>query len=547
MNDNAAVRWGFVSEIYEEGVKKRKAETLACLPARYASLHKEGRLHIHDLEAFGKVYNCCIPDIHAYMKNRGDDARSQSGKIQSIFSAYKAIIMDLGASQSGGIAFANFDQELSDFFDEFGIIPSHDNLEFVRDTIKDFIFWLNRTKTRYNREPYYVSLNVGLSVTKWGREVLRSLLTGLHEIDPTYTRPNIIFKTCDALNGQPGTPNHDLYQLALKTTAKRMIPTYLLLDSEPNRDCDFAELALMGCRTRVYQNENGRSISSGRGNLACVSINLPSLALEDANVIRFFNNLDALMEDAIEILKLRCETFRENGKTDFVLENQIWAECGSTDDMIKNGTLSVGFIGLAETVEILAGEKMHKSMRAATLAMDIVKKMRRTMDDRRYSERLNYSLLASPGEMISGRFCAIDKKLYNHRIHEKGFYTNSFHIEVDSHVPLLEKIRFEGKFHALCNGGSITYVEFREAPAMNIQALEDAVYFAQQHGVSYLGFNFPLDICRNCSNTGTFDSCPSCGSAHVKRLRRVSGYVEDLDYFTAGKQAEVNKRCPNGI
>lgn len=547
MNHNAAVRNGFVSDIFEEGVKKRKEDILANLPNRYTTLHKEGRLHIHDLEAFGDVYNCCIPDVYPYMKNRSHDARTQSGKIQSIFSAYKSLIMDLGSSQSGGIAFANFDQELSDFFDYLDVKLSNQTVEFVNDAMMDFLQWLNRTKTRYNREPYYVSLNMGLSITKWGRAILRSLLECLYRMDLADTRPNIIFKTCNAINGSPCAPNYDLYRLALQVTAKRMIPTYLLLDSEPNKQCDRANLSLMGCRTRVYQNENGRPTSVGRGNIACVSLNLPRIAIEHPDKQEFSSNLDRLMNEAIDILNIRCDMFRRSGRVDFVLQNRLWDDCQSIDDMIRRGTLSVGFIGLAETVETLTGQKMHESEKAGELAWNIIRQMRFIIDGHRHSERLNYSLLASPGEMISGRFCTKDKHLYESNIHKKCFYTNSFHLEVDSHVSIFDKIRFEGKFHSLCNGGAITYVELKEAPIMNIQALADAISYAQQHGISYLGFNFPLDICKDCGNSGTFDSCSICGSQQIRRLRRVSGYVEDLDYFTPGKQAEVGQRCSNDM
>ena len=159
--------------------------------------------------------------------------------------------------------------------------------------------------------------------------------------------------------------------------------------------------------------------------------------------------------------------------------------------------------------------------------------------------RLNFSLLATPGEMISGRFCNIDKEIYNHKIHEKNFYTNSFHVDVDSRIPLLEKIQYEAPFHLLCNGGCITYVELYSAPFNNILALLDVIEYAEKVGISYLGFNYPLDICNVCGETGTFDECKCCGSRDIKRIRRVSGYLEDFNYFTIGKKAEVIKRKAN--
>jgi ribonucleoside-triphosphate reductase len=147
--------------------------------------------------------------------------------------------------------------------------------------------------------------------------------------------------------------------------------------------------------------------------------------------------------------------------------------------------------------------------------------------------------------MLSGRFCEIDKEIFHHSVHKKNYYTNSFHIDVNAGIPLLEKIEKEGPFHALCNGGCITYVELRSAPLTNILALFDAVQYAEISGVSYMGFNYPLDICNQCGANGTFDKCPECGSIDIKRIRRVSGYLEELDYFTKGKTAEAKERRAN--
>ena len=179
------------------------------------------------------------------------------------------------------------------------------------------------------------------------------------------------------------------------------------------------------------------------------------------------------------------------------------------------------------------------------LGYEIVRKLREHVDYLRSDIGLNFSLLATPGEQISGRFAEADKKKFKHPVLEKGFYTNSFHAEVDSGLSIYDKLRLEGKFHALCNGGSISYVEFNDAPMENIEALEDLVAYASAQGVSYLGMNFPLDICRECGRKGTFDDCPACGSKNIRRIRRVSGYLEDLDYFTSGKKREVAKRRAN--
>jgi ribonucleoside-triphosphate reductase len=207
--------------------------------------------------------------------------------------------------------------------------------------------------------------------------------------------------------------------------------------------------------------------------------------------------------------------------------------------------LSIGFIGLSEVIEILTGEKYYSSKKNHTIALGIVQHMKQVVD--RYSEdmNLNFTLLASSGEYISGRLPSIDRNYFDHGILEKEFYTNSFHVDVDSCLNPLEKIRLEGPFHIYANGGCISYVEFSSAPLNNTEAVNEVIEAGIVTGVNYLGVNFPLDNCRICGELGTFDDCPKCGSKDIFRIRRVSGYLEELGFFTAGKKAEVVHRIPN--
>jgi ribonucleoside-triphosphate reductase len=326
-----------------------------------------------------------------------------------------------------------------------------------------------------------------------------------------------------------------------------MIPTYLLTDSEANKKCIPEKLGIMGCRTRVYNNINGPETSIGRGNIANISINLPRISLEAADVKDFFAKLENIMYKTSQLLILRANTMnsRDNNYLQYTFNHKIWTSVNNIEDMLKQGTLSIGFIGLSETVEVLTGKKYFDSQEAYDLGLQIIRFMREYTDKLRVQYKANFSLLATAGEMISGRFCQIDKKIYNAKIQQKGFYANSFHVPVDSSVSLFKKINLEAPFHKLCNGGCITYVEFHSAPLSNTLALEDAIHYAEKQGVSYLEFNYPLDICNNCGNIGTFDLCTKCGSDNIKRIRRVSGYLEDLSYFTDGKIAEEKNRKAN--
>lgn len=544
--DNAAIRFNFVSELYQRGVEKEKQRVLNSLNEDEAHLHQNGDLHIHDLEGYGKIYNCCTPNLQSWLSSDTHFSNaSLYGKIIGIFESLKSLITMLATNQTGGIGFSNFDQDIAKILYVSTIEFRRDTTAFLGECMREFIRWINTTYTRYCREPYYLTLNIGLDTSEWGREISRTLLQEFINSPSSYSRPNIVFKTRRSVNGS-GAPNYDLFQLALHCTAQRMIPTYLLMDSVVNQNCAPDKLAIMGCRTRVYDNCNGETGSIGRGNIACVSVNLPRIALKTSNLDQFFMTLNMILNYAEKLLLKRAETMREQGDRylHFVIDHHLW-NTSDVSDMIMQGTLSIGFIGISECVEILTGYKPFENSQSQFFALQIVKHIRDTIDAYRDDTGLNFSVLGSPGEMLSGRFCSLDKERYPHSVQEKGFYTNSFHVNVDAGVSIYRKIELEAPFHMICNGGCITYIELEAAPLKNTLALEDCIEFAVQKGISYLGFNFPYDLCRQCGALGTFDNCPSCGSNDIKRLRRVSGYLEELSHFTKGKSAEANMRKAN--
>lgn len=546
-NENAAQRINFVSEIYQKGIEDEKKRILESINPRYSVLHKKGYIHIHDLESYGKVYNCSMPNVMQDFFFEDCTKISDHTKICQIFNYYKSLIINLGIEQSGGIGFGNFDLEINFICKELKIRYSTSNIEFFRENIREFIKWINTNKTRYCREPYYLSFNIGLCTESWGRKTTEFILQEFYESPLMYTRPNIIFKVNNKINSNNTSRNYNLYQLALKCTAKRMIPTYLLTDSIVNKEINPENIAIMGCRTRVFQNINGEETAIGRGNIAYVSLNLPRLSLESKSIEDFYINLNELMIVAAELLKDRKEQIIESkGKyLSYARKSNVWGNNTSLKDMINSGTLSIGFIGLAEAVEVLTSNKIYENKNSLKLSYEIIKYMRLFVDTQREKYQLNYSLLATPGEMISGRFCEIDKNLFNHSIQQKEFYTNSFHVEVNSRISLFDKIDIEAPFHKFCNGGCITYIELKAAPLDNILGLMDSVEYAIQKGISYLGFNYPLDICNTCGASGTFDICNNCGSSDIKQIRRVSGYLEDCNYFTKGKKAEIKVRKAN--
>lgn len=545
--ENAAERKCFASSVYEEGVKNTKYMILNNLPSKYRELHINGDIHIHDLEGFNSVNNCCTPQLREYFKKYALESTDDFGKILETFEKIKVLITNIANCQTGGIGFGNIDLDIAKLFDVSCIEYNSINIKVLHTVIHNFIVWINEVRTRFCRENYYLTINLGLAVSEWGREVTKAFLQEFMNSKIHFVKPNIVFKVHSKINSVKGTANYDLYLLAQTCTVKRMIPTYLLCDSDTNKKCVPEKLNIMGCRTRVYDNINGEVGSIGRGNIANVSINLPRLALKNKNYNDFKNALKELIFECYGLLMLRKEALI-NGYGEFqnyIFNERLWHDVWSINEMTKQGTYSIGFIGLSETVEVLTGQKYYENESSVQLGMDIVKYMRSCVDLLKNANQINFSLLATPGELISGRFCELDRQQYPHVIQEKGFYTNSFHVNVDSQLSIVDKIRIEGPFHQYCNGGSICYLEFASALLNNIEAIDDALKIAETNGVSYIGFNYPLDICEECGYAGTYDICPACGSSSIRRIRRVSGYLEDVTYFTNGKKQEVRYRKVN--
>ncbi len=559
--DNASQRKSYVGYVYEAGVKVKKQAIMESLDESYSRLHTEGKIHIHNLEAYGQTYNCLTFNILNDFPYEQLNGISDYGKISEIFNHYKNIIAKLGNEQSGGMAFANFDEEIEILFGRLNISDNDNNLKILKECIESFIKWINGARERCGQVSYYVSLNLGLATSKIGRFATFSVLKYFKESSSECIKPNIIFKVKKGINYSPQDDNYDLFCQAVECTCKKMIPTYLLCDAKPNIDLNPHKIAIMGCRTRIVQNQYGDNTSIGRGNIAFITINLPRIALEidrlypetsaeekigifieewtkTANIVK-----EILLDRYNKLLQLDTDDFPSNLKFNLWLKD--FKSAKSLEEIFINGTLSIGFIGLSEAVEVLTGNKYYTSPQNYGVALDIVRHMRIIINEFRRDTNLNFTLLATSGEFISGRFLHIDSDTFSNNILKKGFYTNSFHVEVDSRLHPYEKLRYEGAFHELCNGGCISYVEFASAPLMNIEAIKEVIEVAINSGVSYFGINFPLDNCIKCGNIGTFDDCPQCGSKEIFRVRRVSGYLEDLDFFTAGKKAEVAHRRPN--
>jgi ribonucleoside-triphosphate reductase (formate) len=561
-NDNAANRTSYVGYVYNIGEKTYKDKILDSLPKKWADLHRNGSIHIHDLDAYDLTYNCLTLDIINQFPYEEYQGLSEQGKLIHLFDFIKDLFTKLGNEQSGGMAFANFDNEIAEIISNLQI----DYLkyqELISDLLSELILWCNNNHSRMGQTSYYVTFNIGLAKNEAARFIAHKLLDNFENLGDMVFKPNIVFKVCDGINVKPSDPNFDIFEKALKCTSKKMIPTYLLCDCKSDKDCNPEKLSIMGCRTRVVDDLYGEKGAIGRGNISNISINLPRLALEvdkESRNLSVDDKMDLLIKkwDDIaiitkDILLDRYKKVCNRSIDDFPTNNSyhLWCENfknkKNLEEIFKHGTLSIGFIGLSEAIEVITGKKYYLDMNNYILTLGFVKHMRDYCDFLRNEYKLNFSLLATSGELISGRFIDFDKNKYKPvvDIFSKGFYTNSFHIDVDSGIPGYKKIQIEGLFHEICNGGCITYIELGEAPLGNEESLREYINIAVKSGVHYLGFNFPKDICNKCGMTGVFDICPKCNGKSITRIRRVSGYLEILDGFTNGKKAEEKHRKEN--
>ncbi len=429
---------------------------------------------------------------------------------------------------------------------------------------------LNTMHSRAGAQTPFSSINYGTDTSPEGRMVTRNVLlateSGLGNGE-TPIFPIHIFKVKEGVNYNEGDPNYDLFKLACRVSAKRLFPNFSFLDAPFNkqfyREGDHStEAAYMGCRTRVMANtyDKTRQQVNGRGNLSFTSVNLPRLAIRNnGNLEMFFEDLDRkidlIIKQLLDRFKIQCNKKVRNYP--FLMGQGIWLDSdklGADDtleEVLKHGTLSIGFIGLAETLLVLTGTHHGKSPQAQNLGLEIVGHMRRRVDEASEKYNLNFSLIATPAEGLSGRFVRLDRAKFGdiEHITDKEYYTNSFHVPVAYPISAFDKIKLEAPYHELTNGGHITYVELDGNPVDNPDAFEIIVRAMKEAFIGYGSINHPVDRDPVCGYTGIIhDTCPECGRTEddggpFERIRRITGYlVGTLDRFNGAKQAEVRDR-----
>ena len=639
-NVNGNTAMGAMLKYGSEGAKQ--FYELFVLNPEHSKAHREGDIHIHDLDFYTLTTTCCQIDLLKLFKGGFCTGHGVLREPQNIatYAALACIAIQSNQNdQHGGQSIVNFDygmapgvarsyrriydrlldealellggQELHEALrarmDELEICPTLEDQngylaaeraaftglggqeEVIRraqefavprawketdkatyQAMEAVIHNLNTMHSRAGAQTPFSSINYGMDTSPEGRMVMKNLLlateAGLGGGE-TPIFPIQIFRVKEGVNYNPGEPNYDLFRLACRCSAKRLFPNFSFLDApfnlqyyDPARP--ETEIAYMGCRTRVIGNvyDKSREVCNGRGNLSFTSINLPRIAIRAKGSIDWFfeeldRKIDLAVEQLLERFEIQCR--KKVSNFPFLMGEGVWLDSeklGWNDEVrevLRHGTLSVGFIGLAETLVALTGSHHGQSSAAQNLGLDIISHMRARMDEMCEKTGLNFSLLATPAEGLSGRFVRMDKERFGviPGVTDRDYYTNSFHIPVYFPISAEEKIHLEAPYHALTNAGHITYVEVDGDPAKNPAAFERIIRCMKEAGVGYGSVNHPVDRDPVCGYNGVIDDvCPKCGRHEedgpgFERIRRITGYlVGTLERFNNAKRAEEHDR-----
>ena len=555
------------------------------LPEKEANSHINGDIYIHDLSWYGKTLTCLQIPLDRLLREGFNNGHGYIRPPKGIKTAAALAAIILQSNQNdmhGGQSFACFDRDMAVYvelekkrqdklirsnLELLGLSADETKLEaLVLERTKEetyqamegFIYNLNTMHSRAGAQVPFSSINFGTDTSEAGRMVTECFLLayekGLGKGEaPLF--PNVCFKLKEDVNFEPEDPNYDLFQLSMRVACKRLFPNFSFQDSSFNKQFRDEEVAYMGCRTRVISNCNGPAVTNSRGNLSFTTINLPRLAIRaEKDLSCFWKSLDEMLEHCVQQLITRYNVQKKLKVKDFpflmgqklFLDSEGLSPNDSIEKSIRHGTLSIGFIGLAECLVALTGKHHGESAEAQALGISIVSHMRRRCDEAVQKYSLNFSLLATPAEQLSGKFTKPDAEQYGviPGVTDKEWYTNSFHVPVEYQISAMDKIALEGPYHKYCNAGHISYVELPSAPEHNLEAFEALIRAMAEADMGYAAVNFPVDICCDCGLNGVIseDSCPKCGGSNISRVRRITGYLSTLDRFNDSKLAEVQYR-----
>ena len=544
-----------------------------------AELHRSGYIHIHDLDFYGWTTTCTQIELRKLFKGGFNTGHGYLREPKSIgsYAALAAIAIQSNQNdQHGGQSIIDFDYAMGNgvrltyqryLKEAFEIQSSLKNSEngdgyssdqkwredyamkkTERDTyqaMEGFIHNLNTMHSRAGAQVPFSSINYGMDISWEGRLAVKQLLlatqAGLGNGE-TPIFPIQIYRVKEGVNYNPEDPNYDLFKLAIETSAKRLFPNFSFIDAPYNLQYYIpghpeTEVGYMGCRTRVMGNVNGPQVSPGRGNLSFTSINLPRLALESGgNVAKFYTELQKMLDAVLGqlITRYHVQASRKVRNFPFLMGEGVWMDSDKLgpDDrvgkVLKHGTLSIGFIGLAEALVALTGKHHGESEESQKLGLNIVNYIRAFCDMASVDYEMNVTCLATPAENLSGRFIKLDKERFGivKGVTDRDYYTNSFHIPVYYRIGAFKKIQLEAPYHAITNAGHISYVELDGDPSKNLEAFEKIVRCMKESGIGYGSVNHPVDRDPVCGYNGIInDICPKCGRKHIEfvkeRIKRI--------------------------
>lgn len=626
------------------------------LPPDIAEAHRNGDIHIHDMDFYALTETCCQIDLlklfhdgfstgHGFLREPNDirsyaalaciaiqanqnemhggqsvpnfDYAMAQGVAKTFRKAYfKALaqylhikedlsqedatllVNEIKTAIDEPVTLGNMDHyrevisswlpahQRSHMFQEISWVDAAQAHDYARETatretndatyqaMEALIHNLNTMNSRAGAQVPFSSVNYGTDTSPEGRMAMRNMLLatdrGLGEGE-TAIFPIQIFKVKEGVNYNEGDPNYDLFQLSCRVSAKRLFPNFSFIDAPYNLQYykpghPETEIAYMGCRTRVIGNvyDPSREVVNGRGNLSFTSINLPRLGILAGGDLKKFYEL---LDDRIDLVKrqllhrFKIQCGKKVYNYPFLMGQGVWMdsdtldECDSIADVLKHGTLSIGFIGLAETLVALTGKHHGESEQSQKLGLEIVAYMRKRMDDESEKTGLNWSLLATPAEGLSGRFVKIDQKRFGELpgVTDRAYYTNSFHVPVYYPISAYQKIQLEAPYHALTNAGHISYVEMDGDTCKNPEAFESVIRCMKESGIGYGSVNHPVDRDPVCGFNGIIDNeCPKCHrheeeGVQFERIRRITGYlVGTTDRWNNAKRAEEHDRVKHG-
>ena len=647
-NINGDTAMGSMLKFGSEGAKQ--FYDMYVLDPRFAQAHREGDIHIHDLDFYTLTTTCCQIELTTLFKDGFSTGHGYLREPQDITSYAALACIAIQANQNdqhGGQSIVDFDygmapgvkktfikryrmnlaralellvgdtdaeQHARAMMDETaaqGLAPQLEEDEAHRAAMKEallpevkddalaerildfaqrhaaeetdkatyqameaLVHNLNTMNSRAGAQVPFSSINYGMDTSAEGRMVMKNLLhateAGLGGGE-TPIFPIQIFRVKEGVNFNPGEPNYDLYRLAIRTSAKRLFPNFSFVDAPFNLK-DYTpghpetEIAYMGCRTRVMGNvyDPDREIAPRRGNLSFTSINLPRIAIKaNGDVQWFFEELERKMQLVTEQLDERLAIISKKKVRNFpfLMGQGVWIDSENLDwndsvaEVLKHGTLTIGFIGLAEALKALRGKHHGESEESQNLGLEIIGTMRAYTDKLSRERGLNYSLIATPAEGLSGRFVRLDKERFGviPGVTDRDYYTNSFHVPVYYPCSAFHKLSIEAPYHALTNGGHISYVEMDGDPLQNLDAFEKIVRFMHDKGIGYGSINHPVDRDPVCGYNGIIgDECPCChrteSTRPFERIRRITGYlVGTLDRFNNAKRAEEHDRVKHEV